>query len=45
MLYLNFVRVCKTLFRNDDELKHHEKALLLRVCGVLGEGGGGEVGG
>ena len=31
----------------NEELKHHEKAPLLRVCGILGGGGGGggEVGG
>lgn len=31
----------------NEELKHHEKASLLRVCGILGGGGGkgGEVGG
>ena len=27
----------------NEELKHHEKASLLRVCGVLGGRGGGEV--
>ena len=27
----------------NEELKHHEKAPLLRVCGILGGGGGGEV--
>lgn len=29
----------------NEELKHHEKASLLRVCGILEGGGGGEVGG
>ena len=29
----------------NEELKHHEKAPLLRVCGIVGGGGGGEVGG
>ena len=29
----------------NEELKHHEKAPLLRVCGILGGGGGGGGGG